>query len=72
MALQPEGASTESNAARIEYDPYSSRREIIRRDIARRLRRVCCEYSDDEFLGLVELMTDNQLRGEHRMNRLPD
>jgi DNA-binding MurR/RpiR family transcriptional regulator len=43
---------------------HVSRREIIRQDIAKRLRRVCTHLSDEEFAKLVEAMADQKIRGE--------
>lgn len=43
---------------------HHSRREIIRDDIAKRIRRVCTHLSDQEFATLVEAMADQKIRGE--------
>jgi hypothetical protein len=53
-------------------DQNLDRRELIRGDIARRLRSICSEYSDEDFNRLVERMTDEQLRGERRATNFPD
>jgi hypothetical protein len=42
------------------------RRQTIRDDLTRRLRSVCTNFSDEDFLSLVEIMTDNKIRGEQR------
>lgn len=42
----------------------NTRRNIIRDDIAKRLRNVCSHLSDAEFKTLVEAMTDQKLKGE--------
>ena len=42
----------------------SGRREMIRDDIARRLRPVCAHYSDDDFQELVESMVEKKLKGD--------
>ncbi len=42
----------------------SGRREMLRDDIARRLRRVCAHYSDDDFQELVESMVEKKLKGD--------
>ena len=65
------GAPTETNELGGEEVFHSHRRETIRRDIDRRLRRVCPQYSEEELDQLVDQMTDNQLRGERRANRFP-
>lgn len=44
-----------------------ARAEKVRGDIARRLRHVCRDMSDEDFLALVEKMTQVQLRGELRV-----
>jgi hypothetical protein len=41
-----------------------SRRDVIRDDIAKRLRHVCAHLSDKEFAKLVETMVDQKLKGE--------
>ena len=46
-----------------------TRRDRIRGDIAHRIRRACSHLDDDEFRGLVDEMTDRQLKGERRANR---
>ena len=38
----------------------------IRNDIAKRLRSVCSNLTDDEFVTLIEQMTEVQLRSEGR------
>jgi hypothetical protein len=48
----------------------TERRERIRRDVAHRLRRVCGDYSDDEFSSLVDAIADEQLRGERRASEI--
>jgi len=46
-----------------------SRRGAIRDDIARRIKRVCADLSDQDFTTLVDEMADRQLKGERRANR---
>lgn len=43
-----------------------TRRDAIRDDIAKRLRKVCSHLSDAEFKKLVEAMADQKLKGERR------
>jgi hypothetical protein len=45
---------------------HRSRRDVVRDDIAKRLRNVCGHLSDQEFATLVETMVDQKLRGERR------
>ena len=45
------------------------RRDRIRGDIARRIKRACSHLGEDEFQLLVDEMTDRQLKGERRANR---
>ena len=42
------------------------RAEKIRNDIAKRLRHICANLTDEEFSALIEQMTNVQLRGERR------
>jgi hypothetical protein len=53
-------------------DSRKERREAISRDLSRRLRPICPDYTDDQFAELVETMTERQLKGEHRLNGLPE
>ncbi|OLE97890.1 MAG: hypothetical protein AUG75_02960 [Cyanobacteria bacterium 13_1_20CM_4_61_6] len=46
-----------------------SRRGAIRDDIARRIKRVCADLSDQDFTTLVDEMAERQLKGERRANR---
>ncbi len=45
---------------------FHTRRDGIRADIAKRLRKVCSHLSDSEFKKLVEAMADQKLKGERR------
>lgn len=56
----------------VEDDARSARKEAIRADISRRLRRICPHYSEEQFSDLVETMTRRQIEGERRANRLAD
>ena len=42
------------------------RRDLIREDIAKRLRHICSHMSDTEFKKLVNSMADQKLKGERR------
>ena len=46
-----------------------TRRDRIRDDIARRVRRACAHLTESEFGKLVEQMTDRQIKGERRAAR---
>jgi hypothetical protein len=52
------------NRAFVENEVLSARRQAIRTDIARRLRKICAHFSDEEFERLVERMAEQKLRGE--------
>jgi hypothetical protein len=71
-AHQPKMGAMTDAAWFLEDDPQSARRVAIRADISRRLRRICPHYSDEEFSDLVDSMTQRQLDGERRANRLAD
>ena len=47
---------------------HSLREKVVREDIARRLRVVCSNFSDDEFAKLVRLMAARQVRCERRQS----
>ncbi len=64
------GTIMESNQAResasFDDDYHSTRRETIRADLARRLRKVCAHFSDEDFQTLMERMTEQKMRSERR------
>ena len=45
---------------------FKTRRDLVREDIAKRLRKVCSHLSDAEFKKLVDSMADQKLKGERR------
>ena len=45
---------------------FKMRRDLIREDIAKRLRKVCSHLSDAEFKKLVDSMVEQKLKGERR------
>jgi len=53
----------------IEAHIEASRRIRIRDDIATRLSRACAHLPEDEFLRLVDEMTELQIKGERRVYR---
>lgn len=57
-------ASLVSIGSRLAIQPEDSRRETIRADIARRLRKACSYLSDAEFAALVEKIVKTQIGGE--------
>lgn len=59
-----EYVSSESRIAEI----HSLRESAVRDDIARRLKGVCSNFSDDEFDQLVKLMAARQVSCERRQN----
>jgi hypothetical protein len=61
------GANSQREAAFDEEDPYeSTRKDAIRADISRRLKKVCSNFSDDEFDHLVDVMAENRIKGDRR------
>jgi hypothetical protein len=46
----------------------TTRKERVHADIAKRISRACSHLPASEFEGLVDAMTDRQLRGERRFN----
>jgi hypothetical protein len=49
----------------------NARRESIRADITRRLRKACSHLGDEEFANLIEKMVNVQLRSERGARNLP-
>ncbi len=47
-----------------DESPPDVRAEKVRADIAKRLRPICANLTDEEFWALIEQMTKVQLRGE--------
>lgn len=58
MQLEKYGKSANEDAY------LETRRNVIRDDIAKRLRHVCSHLSEKEFTKLVNSMADQKLRGE--------
>ncbi len=61
----------QSNSQRVpasdDEDAYqSSLRDAIRADISRRLKRICSNFSDEDFATLVDGMADTKIRGDRR------
>lgn len=47
---------------------HALREQKVREEIARRLKKVCANFSDDEFEKLVKLMAARQVRCERRQS----
>jgi len=61
------GANSQREEASDEEDAYqSSRKEAIRADISRRLRKICSSLSEADFDHLLDVMTENKIRGDRR------
>jgi hypothetical protein len=45
---------------------HADRRETIRADLERRLGKICANFSEADFRSLVEVMTEQKLRGERK------
>lgn len=60
MQLQKYGQSPNEDAY------LKTRRDLIREDIAKRLRNICSHLSEKEFTKLVNSMADQKLRGERK------
>ena len=51
----------------VDEDTYqANRREMIRADLVTRLRKVCANFSEDDFRSLVETMIEQKLRSERK------
>ena len=53
----------------IDSQIEEDRRSRVRDDIAARIKRACCHLGEEEFLSLVDEMTERQLNGERRVLR---
>ena len=58
MQLEKYGMSGKEDAF------LKTRRDMIRDDIAKRLRHICSHLSEKEFTKLVNSMADQKLKGE--------
>jgi len=61
----------EANSQRVpvadDEDAYeSSRKDAIRADISRRLKKICSNFSEEDFATLVDGMADKKIRGDRR------
>jgi hypothetical protein len=68
MGQQMERANEPAVAAIFREPDANPRHEVIRKDIAQRLRKSCSHLSDEEFVALVEKLLKVQLKGERRFN----
>jgi hypothetical protein len=58
---------SQRESASADEDAYeSSRKEAIRADLSRRLRKICSNLSEADFDHLVDLMAENKIRGDRR------
>jgi hypothetical protein len=61
------GANSQREAASYEEDAYeSSRKDAIRGDISRRLKKICSNLSSEDFDTLVDGMAEKKIRGDRR------
>ena len=60
------GANTQREEASSDDVYHSSRKDAIRADISRRLKKICSNLSDEEFHRLVDVMAENKIRGDRR------
>jgi hypothetical protein len=61
------GANSQRESVFDEGDAYeSTRKDAIRRDISRRLKKICSNLSDDEFDHLVDVMAETRIKGDRR------
>jgi len=59
--------NSQRESASEEEDAYeSSRKEAIRADLSRRLRKICSNLSDEEFAALVDGMADKKISSDRR------
>ena len=61
------GANSQRDMALAEEDAYeSSRKEAIRADLSRRLKKICSNLSPDDFDALVDGMAEKKISGDRR------
>jgi len=59
--------NSQRESASEEEDAYeSSRKEAIRVDLSRRLRKICSNLSDEDFAALVDAMADKKISSDRR------
>ena len=50
-----------------EEDAFNSRRkDVIREDLARRLKNICANFPEDDFRALIDEMAERKLKGERK------
>ena len=59
-------SNTQRDVSPDEDAYHAARRETMRADLAKRLRKVCANFSEEEFRELVDGMIEQQLRGERK------
>ena len=61
------GANNQRESTSDEEDAYESpRKDAIRADISRRLKKICSNFSPDDFDALVDRMAEKKIRGDRR------
>ena len=60
------GVNTQREPVSSDDAYQSSRKDAIRADISRRLKKICSHLSDDEFDHLVDVMAENKIKGDRR------
>jgi len=61
-----EGSSLHGHEAH-EDAYHTHRREVIRADLVTRLGKICANLSEADFKKLIEVMTEQKLRGERKI-----
>lgn len=46
---------------------HADRRQIIRADLVTRLGKICANFSEADFQKLIEVMTEQKMRGERKI-----
>jgi hypothetical protein len=59
-------SNTQRDLASDEDAYHSARREAMRADLAKRLRKVCANFPEEDFRKLVDGMVEQKLRGERK------
>jgi len=61
------GANSQREAASDEEDAFESfRKDEIRGDISRRLKKICSNLSVEDFDALIDGMAEKKIRGDRR------
>lgn len=70
MSISPQAQLEREDPAATDKalaDLHAQREQTVRDDVARRLRPVCADLPEDDFMELVRQIAERQIRQERRL-----